>query len=53
MGSGLVVDNGRVADWTNGGGIKVEGAVELFPARHVRGKGELAEEVKGDFHLRE
>ena len=52
-GSGLVVDNGWAADWTYGGGVEVEVAVEVFPVRHVQGKGGLAEEVQGEFHLRE
>ena len=47
------MDNDRAADWTDGGGIKVEGDVEVFPGRHVRGKGGLVEEAQGEFHLRE
>ena len=41
------------ADWTDGGGVEVEGAVEVFPGRHVRGKGGIEEEVQGEFRLRE
>ena len=47
------MDNVRAADLTNGGGVEVEGAVEVFPGRNVRGKGGLAEEVQGEFRLRE
>ena len=39
------------ADWADGGGIEVEGAVEVFPGRHVRGKGGMAEEVQGELGL--
>ena len=47
------MDDDRAADWDDGGGVKVEGSVEVFPGRHVRGKGGLAEEVQGEFGLRE
>ena len=47
------MDDDRAADWTNSDGVKVEGAVEVFPGRHVRGKGGLGEEVQGEFGLRE
>ena len=47
------MDNVRAADLTNGGGVEVEGAVEVFPGRNVRGKGGLAVEVQGKFGLRE
>ena len=47
------MDDDRAADWTNWDGVKVEGAVEVFPGRHVRGKGGLGEEVQGEFGLRE
>ena len=47
------MDNERADDWTGGGSVNVEGDVEVFPCRHVRGKGGLAEEVQGDFRLRE
>ena len=47
------MDNDRAADWNDGGGVKFEGAVEVFPGRHVCGKGGLAEEVQGEFCLRE
>ena len=43
----------RASNWDDGGGVKVEGAVELFPGRHFRGKGGLAEEVQGEFGLQE
>ena len=45
------MDDEQAADWANGGGIKVEGAIEVFPGRHVRDKGGLAEEVQGEFRL--
>ena len=47
------MDDDWAADWANGGGVKVEGTVEVFPGRHVRGKGGMAEEVQGEFGLRE
>ena len=47
------MDNERADDWTGGGSVNVEGDAEVFPCRHVRGKGGLAEEVQGDFRLRE
>ena len=47
------MDNDRTAYWTDGGGVKVEGAVEVFPGRHVQGKGVLVEEVQCEFCLRE
>ena len=34
-------------------GVEVEGAVEVFPGRHGWVKGGLAEEVQGEFGLRE
>ena len=40
-------------NWVNVVGVKVEGAVEVFPDIHVWGKGGLAEEVQGEFGLRE
>ena len=45
------MDGDREYDWSNGGVIKFEGAIEMFPGRHVRGKGGLAEEVLGEFRL--
>ena len=47
------MDNDWADNWTNGSGVKVEGNVEVLPGRHVRGKGGLAEEVQGEFGLRE
>ena len=47
------MDNEQASDWDNGGVIKFEGAIGVFPGRHVRGKGGLAEEVQGEFRLRE
>ena len=47
------MDDERAANWSDGGGIKVEGAVEVFPGIYIRGKGGLVEEVQGEFGLRE
>ena len=47
------MDNDRADDWNDGGSVEVEGAVEVFPGRHVCGKGGLAEEVQGDLYLQE
>ena len=47
------MDDDQAANWTNGGGVEVEGAVEVLPGRHVRDKGGLAEEVQVEFGLRE
>ena len=47
------MDDERAANWSGGGGIKVEGAVEVFPGIYIRGKGGLVEEVQGEFGLRE
>ena len=47
------MDDDRSSDWANGGGVEVEGAVEVFPGKHFRVKGGLAEEVQGEFILRE
>ena len=33
------MDDERASDWANGGGIKVEGDIEMFPGRHIWGKG--------------
>ena len=43
----------RAAGWADVGGIKVEGSVEVFPGIHVQVKGGLANEVQGEFSLRE
>ena len=45
------MDDDRAADWVDGGGIKVEGAIEVLPGIHVRVKGGLVEEVQGEFRL--
>ena len=37
------MDDDRAANWDNGGGITVEGSIEVFPVIHVWGKGGLAE----------
>ena len=47
------MDDDRASNWDDGGGIKVEGTIEVFLVRHFRGKGELVEGVQGDFRLRE
>ena len=51
MGARLVVDNERADNWNGGGGVEVEGAVEVFPGRHVRGKGGLSDEDQYEFCL--
>ena len=51
MGARIVVDNERADNWTGGGGVKVEGVVEVFPGRHVRGKGGLADEDQCEFFM--
>ena len=48
-----MVDDERASNCAEGGGIKVEGAIEVFPYRYVWGKGELVEEVQGEFYLSE
>ena len=45
------MDYDRAADWCYGGGIEVEGAIEVFPGRHAQGKGGLSEEVQGELGL--
>ena len=47
------MDYDQAENWADGGGIKVEGDIEVFPGRHVRGKGGIAEEFQGEFRLRE
>ena len=47
------MDDDPEADWAYWGGIKVEGAIRVYPVRHVRGEGGLAEEVQCEFYLRE
>ena len=47
------MDDDRAANWVDEGGVKVEGAIEVFPERHVRGKGVMADEVQGELGLRE
>ena len=47
------MDNYREDDWTNGGGVEVEGDFEVLPGRHFWGKGGMAEEVQCEFRLRE
>ena len=47
------MDDERSDNWVNVVGVKVEGAVGVFPGIHVWGKGGLAEEVQGEFGLRE
>ena len=43
------MDDEQADDWANGGGVKVERSVEVFPGRHIRGKGRLAGEVQDEF----
>ena len=45
-GGGLVVDEDAASHGAEGGGIKVEGAIEVFPCGCEEGDGGLAEEVE-------
>ena len=47
------MDDYRAANWTDGGCVKVEEAVEALLGRYFGGKGGLAEEVQGELGLRE
>ena len=50
---GFVVNDDRAARGTDGSGIKVEGAMEVFPGQDSRCYGSLAEKVEGEFCLGE
>ena len=45
-GGGLVVYEYAASNGAEGGGVKVEGAIEVFPCGCEEGDGELAEEVE-------
>ena len=45
-GGGLVVDEYTASDGAEGGGVEVEGAIEVFPCGCEGGDGGLAEEVE-------
>ena len=40
------------AYWDEGGGVKVEGAIEGFPSGEEGSNGGMTEKVEGDFGLR-
>ena len=48
---GFVVDDGRASDGTGGSGAKVEGAIVVFPCRHVGGWGGSTKEIQSEFGL--
>ena len=52
-GGWLVVNEYAASDGAEGGGVKVEGAIEVFPSGSEGGNGGLAEKVEGDLGLRE
>ena len=52
LGGGLVVDEDAAADGDEGGGVKVEGSVEVLPCGREGGDGGLAEEVERELGLR-
>ena len=35
------------SDWAEGGGVEVEGSIEVFPSENEGRNGELAEKVEG------
>ena len=41
------------SDGAEGGGVEVEGAIEVFPSGKEGSDGGLAEKVEGEFSLRE
>ena len=45
-GGGLVVDEYAASDGAEGGGVEVEGAIEVFPSGYEGGDGGLAEEAE-------
>ena len=53
MGGGLGVDEDTAADGYEGGGVKVEGAIEVLPCRREGGDGGLVEKVEQELGLRE
>ena len=46
VGGGLVVYENEASDGAEGGGVEVEGAIEVFPCRCEGGDGGLSEEVE-------
>ena len=49
----LVVDEYAVSDGAEGGGVKVEGAIEVSPSGKEGSDGGLEEKVEGEFGLQE
>ena len=45
-GGGLVVEKYAASDGAEGGGVKVQGDIEVFPSGSERGDGGLAEKVE-------
>ena len=52
-GGGLVVDEDAAANGAEGGGVEVEGDIEVLPYRREGGNGGFAEEVERELGLRE
>ena len=46
LGAGFGVDDDRASNWSQGRGVKVEWAVQVFPSRHCWGECRLSEEVE-------
>ena len=53
VGGWLVVDEYAVSYGAEGGGVKVEGAIKVFPSGSEGGEGGLTEKVEGELSLRE
>ena len=53
VGGWLVVDEYAASNGAKGGGVKVEGAIEVFPSGSDEGDGGLAEKIEGELGLRE
>ena len=52
-GGWLVVDEYAASDGAEGGGVKVEGAVEVFPSRSEGGNSGMAKKVDEELGLQE
>ena len=53
MGGWLVVNEYAASDGAEGGGVEVEGAIEVLPSGEEGSDGGLAEKVEGEFGLQE
>ena len=49
----LVMNENAASYGAEGGGVKVEGDMEVFPSENEGSDGGLAEKVEGEFDLRE